>query len=64
MLYSLIQLAGKLLWICSLITTGVFESEMEGEFVSDGEGLYFPNANRVKALIIKIMNLTFSMILM
>ena len=63
-LYSLIQSAGKLLWICSLITTGVVESEIEGEFVSDGDELSFPNDNRAQALIIKIINLTFSMTFM
>ena len=63
-LYSLIQSAGKLLWICSLITTGVVESEIEGEFVSDGDELPFPNDNRAQALINKIINLTFSMTFM
>ena len=52
-MYSLIQSTGKLLWIYSLITTGVVESEIEGEFVSDGNELSFPNDNRVQALIIK-----------
>ena len=55
-LYSLIQSAGELLWICSLITTGVVESEIEDEFVSNGDELSFPNDNRVPALIIKIIN--------
>ena len=63
-LYSLIQSAGKLLWICSLITTGIVESEIEGEFVSDSDELSFPNDHRVQALSIKIINLTFSMTFM
>ena len=40
------------------------ESEIEGEFVSDGNELSFPNDNRVQALIIKIINFTFLMTFM
>jgi len=42
----------------------VVESEIEGEFVSDGNELSFPNDNRVQALIIKIINFTFLMTFM
>ena len=37
------------------------ESEIEGEFVSDGNELSFPHDNRVQELITKSINLTFSM---
>ena len=46
------------------MTTGVVGSEIEDEFVSNGDELSFPNDNRVPALIIKIINLTFSMTFM
>ena len=44
------------------MTTDVVGSEIEGEFVFDGDELSFPHDSRVQVLIMKKINFTFSTI--